>query len=66
MHTYNVLNVLEWINNGQANTMTIYEGEPEQVILSDSLEFSLLMLAVWVIGLVTLTVYLFRQQDITT
>lgn len=63
---YNVLNVLEWINNGKSSTMTLYEGEPEQVVLSASLEFSLLMLAVWVIGLVTLTVYLFRRQDITT
>jgi hypothetical protein len=30
-----------------------------------SLEASLLILALWVVGLIGLTVYLFRRQDIT-
>lgn len=64
--TYNVLNVLEWVNNGRSHTRVFYESEPNQVMIAESLEFSLLMLTVWVIGLVTLTAYLFWRQDITT
>jgi len=35
-------------------------------VVHDSAEFSALVIAVWVIGLIGLTVYLFRRQDITS
>jgi ABC-type transport system involved in multi-copper enzyme maturation permease subunit len=34
-------------------------------VILDSLEFSVVMLVIWVVGLVALTAYLFQRQDIT-
>jgi ABC-type transport system involved in multi-copper enzyme maturation permease subunit len=41
-------------------------GKYSDIIFSDSLTFSVVLLAVWVIGLISLTAYLFRRQDITS
>lgn len=64
---YNVLNVLSWVNDNQAAEMPLFEEDPEMlIVLSDTLSFSLVALAVWVIGVVVLAAFLFHRQDITT
>ena len=54
------------------NLMTYYAGEqpeglefPSGTIIVDSQLFSELVIVAWVVGLVTLTAYLFQKQDIT-
>jgi ABC-type transport system involved in multi-copper enzyme maturation permease subunit len=64
---YNLINVASWLNDHVPATMRPYEdGEYSDIVFSDSLEFSAVLLAIWVIGLIALTVYLFRRQDITS
>ncbi|MBN1967387.1 MAG: hypothetical protein JW910_22225, partial [Anaerolineae bacterium] len=63
---YNLLNVAEWLNNDRALAMELQYNDVDRITLSDSLLFSLTVLAVWVIGLIALNVYLFRRQDITS
>jgi ABC-type transport system involved in multi-copper enzyme maturation permease subunit len=64
---YNLINVASWLNDHVPATMRPYEdGEYSDIVFSDSLEFSVVLLAIWVIGLIALTVYLFRRQDITS
>lgn len=64
---YNVLNVLSWINESVPGEMTFYEDDPANLItLSDSLSFSLIVLAAWVVGIIALTAFLFHRQDITS
>ncbi len=41
-------------------------GKYSDIVFSDSLTFSVVVLAVWVIGSDRLTAYLFRRQDITS
>jgi hypothetical protein len=62
---YNLVNVTEWVNNNAPSRMQVDVGGTE-VFFSNSLESSLLILAVSVIGLIAVTAYLFRQQDITS
>jgi ABC-type transport system involved in multi-copper enzyme maturation permease subunit len=64
---YNLINVASWINENAPNTMRPFEeGKYSGIVFSDSLEFSLAILALWVFGLIALTVFLFQRQDITS
>ena len=63
---YNLLNVASWINDQVALNMNVDVEGKASYIFSDSLTFSVLVLAAWVFGLVALTAYLFRRQDITS
>lgn len=64
--TYNLLNVNEWIVNDKSLAIRMDIGPSMRVVLSDSLAFSVLMLAAWVIGLITVTAIWFQRQDITS
>ncbi len=59
--TYNLLNIAEWVNNNHANQLIDWE---ERVVASDSLLFSIVVLAIWVVGVIAVTCYAFREQDI--
>jgi ABC-2 type transport system permease protein len=63
---YNLLNVASWMNDKVALNMDVDVGAKASYIFSDSLAFSVLVLAAWVLGLVALTAYLFRRQDLTS
>lgn len=64
---YNLLNVASWISEKAPSVVRPYEGGTHaEIVLSDSLEFSVLVLAAWVVGLILLTGLLFRRQDITS
>ncbi len=64
---YNLLNVASWISDKAPSMVRPYENGPHaEIVLSDSLEFSVLVLAAWVVGLILLTGLLFRRQDITS
>jgi len=63
---YNLLNVSSWISNDAAGTFEVQVGAAADYVFADSLTFSVAVLAVWVIGLITVTVLLFRRQDITS
>ncbi|MCZ7540711.1 MAG: ABC transporter permease [Anaerolineae bacterium] len=64
---YNLLNVASWISDKTPSVVRPYEsGTHAEIVLSDSLEFSVLVLAAWVVGLILLTGLLFRRQDITS
>jgi ABC-type transport system involved in multi-copper enzyme maturation permease subunit len=64
---YNLINVASWINDDVPATMRPYEnGDYGYIVFSDSLTFSLVVLAAWVVGLIALTAYLFQRQDITS
>lgn len=63
---YNLENITNWINEGHAINSAIEYGDDKSVVLSDSLSFSVFVVIIWLIGLVSLTVYLFRRQDITS
>lgn len=62
---YNLINVNEWIINDHASVLEIPYNDADRVVYSNSLEASLLILALWIIGLIGLTIVLFRRQDIT-
>ncbi len=63
---YNLINVSSWLTDNKPATMRPYEtGDYSHIFFSDSLAFSIAVLAVWVVGLITLTAVLFRRQDIT-
>jgi hypothetical protein len=62
---YNLTNVSSWINNNVANRVEVPVTTAHKVILSDGLPFSVVVLALWVIGLIMLTTVLFNRQDIT-
>ncbi len=64
--TYSLLNVNEWIVNHKAIVMDLSYGDNKHVVLSSSMEFSMLVLAVWIAGLIALTAYWFQRQDITS
>jgi ABC-type transport system involved in multi-copper enzyme maturation permease subunit len=57
--SYNVENVTSWIKEGIPSTLLFG-------FSSDSLAFSLAVLAAWCVGLAALAVLLFRRQDITS
>lgn len=65
--SYNIANVESWLNTSQAETeqggMTLLG---DMIDFADSLEFSAVVLAAWVVGLIALTAYLFNRQDLTT
>ena len=62
---YNLLNVASWINDNKAAGMDVEVGSQVSYVFSDGLAFSVVILAVWVVGLIGLTAYLFQKQDIT-
>jgi ABC-2 type transport system permease protein len=63
---YNLLNVASWINDKVALNMDVTVESTATYVFSDSLTFSVIVLAAWVFGLIALTAYLFRRQDITS
>jgi len=60
---YNLSNISSWATSGTAFTLT---GSMSQYIDPMSAATSFLILAIWVVGLIGLTVWLFRRQDIVT
>ena len=58
---YNLSNISSWATSGTAFTLT---GNMSQYIDSMSAGSSFVILAIWVVGLIGLTVWLFRRQDI--
>jgi hypothetical protein len=63
---YNLINVSSWLTENEPAVMQpSEEGIFADIIFSDSLTFSIAVLAAWVVGLITLTAVLFRRQDIT-
>jgi ABC-type transport system involved in multi-copper enzyme maturation permease subunit len=62
---YNLLNAATWVNDHHANQITVDLGKGINYAFQDTLLTSVAILAVWVVGLITLTAYLFRRQDIT-
>ena len=64
---YNLINVASWINDNAPNRMQpSEEGAFSTIVFADSLTFSVVTLALWVLGLIALTAFLFRRQDITS
>lgn len=63
---YNLLNLDSWFRIGEATPLEVAFSGTDTLIVRDSAEFSALVIAVWVVGLIGLTVYLFRRQDITS
>ncbi|MCC6799070.1 MAG: hypothetical protein IT325_03070 [Anaerolineae bacterium] len=63
---YNLLNLDSWFRTGKSTPFEVAFSANEVLVVQDSAEFSALVIAVWVIGLIGLTVYLFRRQDITS
>lgn len=63
---YNLLNLDAWIRTGAGNPIVLDYGASNRVELADSFGFSAVVIAAWVVGLIGLTVYLFRRQDITS
>jgi len=63
---YNLLNVSSWINSDKAIEWTIQVSDKARYTMTDSLAFSIFVLAAWVVGLVGLTIFLFRRQDIAS
>ena len=58
--SYNLLNLFTWLNGETPGGLELPSGQ----VIVDSQLFVELVLACWVIGLVTLTAFLFRRQDI--
>jgi ABC-2 type transport system permease protein len=63
---YNLENVASWINDSHAVDMKVDVGNKISYVLSDGLSFSVIVLAAWIVGLIVLTAFLFRRQDITS
>ncbi|MBN1681907.1 MAG: hypothetical protein JW966_16640 [Anaerolineae bacterium] len=63
---YNLLNVNMWVTENHAQRVTMFEDSRHLIVMSDTLAFSLVVLAAWIVGLITLTVVLFQRQDITS
>jgi ABC-2 type transport system permease protein len=63
---YNLLNVATWINDHHANQISVDINKGTSYAFQDTLLTSVVILALWVVGLITLTAYLFRRQDITS
>jgi ABC-type transport system involved in multi-copper enzyme maturation permease subunit len=57
--SYNVANAISWINDGSPTVLLFG-------LATDSLAFSLALLAGWVLVLILMTVLVFRRQDIVT
>jgi ABC-2 type transport system permease protein len=64
--SYNVANARSWITHNQPASMQDAGALLGDVLdFSDSLNFSVVVLTLWGIGLIALTAYLFQRQDIT-
>jgi ABC-type transport system involved in multi-copper enzyme maturation permease subunit len=63
---YNLANVASWINDHHAANMKVDVSNKISYVFSDSLTFSVIVLAAWIVGLIALTAFLFRRQDITS
>ncbi|NLE50731.1 MAG: hypothetical protein GX613_04935 [Chloroflexi bacterium] len=63
---YNLLNLDSWFRVGHSAPFEVMFGADDALVVRDSAEFSALVIAVWVIGLISLTIFLFRRQDITS
>lgn len=64
---YNIANVKSWIREDQAATTLASAFQTfGEVTPIDSIGFSMLMLAGWLVGGIGLVLYLFQRQDITT
>ena len=59
--TYNLINVSTWVNEHRAAGFEM----PSEEMIYDNLMFSLVILAIWMIGLIASTTFFFQQQDIT-
>jgi hypothetical protein len=57
--SYNLANISSWVNQNAPYAIFSEYSEPH------TLPVSMLIVALWVVGLLALTVYLFRRQDIT-
>jgi ABC-type transport system involved in multi-copper enzyme maturation permease subunit len=58
---YNFSNISSWAVEGHSATMDLGD-----IMVARSLTFSIVVLAIWVFGLIGLTVAIFRRQDITS
>jgi ABC-2 type transport system permease protein len=63
---YNLTNVASWINDSHAVDMKVDVSSKVSYVFSDGLTFSVVVLVAWIIGLIALTAFLFRRQDITS
>ena len=64
--SYNVDNVSSWINDNRPATDDEFLQQLTDLFdFADDMYFSVVILTLWVVGLVTLTAYLFHRQDIT-
>ncbi len=61
---YNIENINSWVRNDQAVTWLAALFEEEGPV--DSMDFSVLMLAIWLAVGIGLVLYWFQRQDITT
>jgi hypothetical protein len=57
--TYNLANISSWVNQNAPYSIFSEYSTPH------TLPVSMLVVAFWVVGLMALTVFLFRRQDIT-
>jgi len=64
--TYNLLNVTSWLRSNEPNAINFENFAGTDIYHSDTLLFSLVVLAMWMVGLISLTSGLFQRQDITS
>ncbi len=60
---YNLANISAWVKNGAGFS---YRVAVDYSLQPFSMEASLLIIALWIVGLIALTLFLFRRQDITS
>ncbi len=64
--SYNIANVDSWLSNHQPTTQSADMAMMSDFIdFADDLNFSVVLLMIWVVSLVAVTAYLFQRQDIT-
>lgn len=64
--SYNIANVDSWLTNHQPTTQGADMAMMSDFIdFADDLNFSVVLLMIWVVSLVAVTAYLFQRQDIT-
>lgn len=64
---YNIGNIKSWIRTEQASTQLESAFQLfSETVPADSLGFSVLMLAIWLVGGIGLVLFLFQRQDITS
>lgn len=62
--SYNIANVRSWVDQGKPELDNV-NLLGQALNFADDINFSLVVLGLWVIGLFALTAYLFQRQDIT-